>query len=129
VPPSAWRLCSAERTGSRSSVGSTTAFVCEENPTKPTSSFLGALSRNDWAADCAAARRDGSTSVADIEPDSSVTSITEAFSTGTATVACGLAIATASTAAEPASSAGGRMRRMRGWPTRASTAAAGKRIA
>ena len=83
------------------------------------------------AAERAASSRDGSTSVADIEPDSSVTSTTDAFSTGTATVACGLATATASVAAAAASSAGGRMRRRRGWrpAAAANTDAAGNRTA
>ena len=54
--------------------------------------------------------------------------MTEAFSTGTATVACGLASATASVAAAPASSAGGSERRSRGGRRRraAKTAARGE---
>ena len=50
------------------------------------------------AAPRAASRRLGSTSVACMEPDTSVTSTTAARSTGTATVACGRASATASAA-------------------------------
>ena len=112
-------------------MGSTTVFVCDENPTNPTSSDFGTLPRNVRAADCAAASREGSTSVADIDPDSSVTRTTDAFSTGTATDRSGLASAIAHAAAAAASSAGGRRRRSRGWPPaiRANTAVAGKRTA
>ena len=127
VAPSAWRLSTAALTSPRSVVGSTTVFVCEEKPTKPTSSLPGTRSRNLCAADCAAARRDGWTSVADIEPDSSVTSTTEARSTAAAWVACGLANPQASATAAAASSAAGSARRSGGRrPTaRAKTAAAG----
>ena len=124
------RACSAERTGSRSSVGSTTALVCEENATKPTSSLSGTRSRNVCAAERAASSRDGSTSFADIEPDSSVTSITEAFSTGTAAVASGFANATASMRRRGREQRGGQDPPQRAaGGTLASVAAAGKRTA
>ena len=81
---------------------------------------------DDWAA----ARRVGATSVAFIEPEVSVTSMTEAFSTGTAIVASGRASAVTSPASARHSSAGGMIVRAR--PVRpttaASVAAAGKRI-
>ena len=79
----------------------------------------------------AAARRDGWTSVAFIEPDVSVTSITDARSTGTATVASGRASASASAASARQSSAVGMARRQlppRG-ATDASVGSAGKRTA
>ncbi len=90
----------------------------------------GTRSRKRVAADWAAASRVGVTSVAFIEPDVSVTSITEAFSIGTATVASGRASASTRPASERHSSAGGIARRAR--PVRpttaASVAAAGKRM-
>jgi hypothetical protein len=104
-------------------------LVCEEKPTKPTSSLSGTRSRKLSAAERAASSRDGSTSVADIEPDSSVTSTTDAFSTGTCMVACGRALATARLAAAAASRAAGSTRRSRGWRIEANVAAAGKRTA
>ena len=81
------------------------------------------------AAAFAAVRRSGATSVAFIEPDVSVTSITDAFSTGTAMVASGRASAVIRPASARHSSAGGIARRAR--PVRPATAAsvavAGKR--
>jgi hypothetical protein len=59
----------------------------------------------------AAARRLGRTSVAVIEPDTSVASITEACSTGTATVRWGLAAATTSAASASSAADIGRCRR------------------
>jgi hypothetical protein len=77
----------------------------------------------------AAARREGPTSVAFIEPDVSVTSTTEARSFGTATVASGRASASARAASARHSNAAGSARRTR--PVRGSTApsvaVAGKR--
>ena len=69
---------------------------------------------NERAALWAAARRVGSTSAASIEPDLSVTSITEARSTGTATVACGRANASASAPAAAAIRIAGARRRQAG---------------
>ena len=68
------------------------------NTTPPTLTRLGTLSRNASPATRAALSRDGATSVAVIEPDTSVTSMIEARSSGTATVISGLAAATTSTA-------------------------------
>ena len=78
----------------------------------------------------AAASRLGCTSTAFIEPEVSVTSITLARSTGTATVASGRASAIAIPASASISSAGGRCLRTRPClgATAASVAAAGKRI-
>jgi hypothetical protein len=81
------------------------------------------------AAVCAAASLDGDTSVAFIEPDVSVTSITDARSTGTAIVASGRASAVTRPASARHSNAGGMSLRARPvFPTTAaSVAAAGKR--
>ena len=99
------------------------------NATRPVCSFSGTRSRKRLAAAFAAVSRSGATSVAFIEPDVSVTSITDAFSTGTATVASGRASAVISPASARHSSAGGIARRAR--PVRPATAAsvavAGKR--
>ena len=71
----------------------------------------------------------GETSVAFIEPDVSVTSITDARSTGTAIVASGRASAVTRPASARHSSAGGMILRARPVlpTTAASVAAAGKR--
>jgi hypothetical protein len=73
--------------------------------------------------------REGSTSVAFIEPEVSVTSITDARSLGTAIVASGRASATARPARAKQSRAVGRIRRRRLPPARtaATVGAAGKR--
>ena len=72
-----------------------------------------------WAAD----RRSGSTSVADIEREWSVTSMIDARSTGTATVFCGLASASTSAASAASASAAGRWRRQAGTAPAASFSA------
>ena len=66
---------------------------------------------NVRAARCAAARRFGRTSVASIEREWSVTSMIDARWMGTATVRCGLAIASTSEASAARASALGRWRR------------------
>ena len=117
VPPSARRLCERRLDLAAVERRLDDRVRLRREPDEADQQRLRAPCRGTLAPPTARPRRrDGSTSVADIEPDSSVTSTTDAFSTGTATVACGLASATASTAAAPASSAGGRMRRSRGWP-------------
>ena len=62
----------------------------------------------------AATRRLGATSVASIDPDTSVTSMICAFSTGTATVRCGSAAATTRIATASRNAASGTCRRQRG---------------
>jgi hypothetical protein len=64
------------------------------NASIPTLTCLGTLSMKRLAARRAATSRLGRTSVASIEPETSVTSMIWACSTGTATVRCGLAAAT-----------------------------------
>jgi hypothetical protein len=66
------------------------------------------------AAFCAAVRRSGSTSVAFIDPETSVTIITVAARCGAATVRSGRARATTSAASASASNSGGRWRRQPG---------------
>ncbi len=97
----------------------------------PTRVALGSLSRKVSAAACAADSRSGSRSVAAIEPEWSVTRTTDAPSTGTATVRCGLASASASAAIAASASTVGTWRRQgeTAPAARASVAAAGKRIA
>ena len=101
----------------------TTDCGTSENETAPTCSSFGTFSRKSRAACWAAARRVGDTSSARIDPDWSVTSMTDAFSTGTATVVCGLASATSSAASAARSSAAGRWRRQRDTPPEAMTPA------
>jgi hypothetical protein len=129
VPPSARSACRVVRTWARSCVGRTTVCGPSAYATRPVCSWSGTRSRKRVAAALAAVRRSGATSVAFIEPDVSVTSITDARSTGTATVASGRASASTRPASARHSSAGGIARRAR--PVRAATAAsvavAGKR--
>ena len=82
-----------------------------------------------FAARRAASRRVGLTSVADIDRETSVTSTTDARSTGTATVFWGLASEIASAAIASDRRANGRCLRHAGsrWATAASVASAVKR--
>ena len=98
VPPSATRSSSTERASLRSSDGLSTICGVSEKVTEPIRSWRGAWSRNRSPALRAASRRLGSTSSACIDRDTSVTSVTDARSTGTPTVRSGLASARASTA-------------------------------
>ncbi len=66
------------------------------NVTLPTRTSSGTASRKRPAARRAAPSREGSTSVARIDADMSVASITAALPSGTATVASGRASASAS---------------------------------
>ncbi len=69
---------------------------------------------NVFAARSAAASRVGWTSLACIEPEWSVTSITDASCTGTRTVVCGLASATIRAVAAARASTAGMWRRRSG---------------
>ena len=80
----------------------------------PTFTRSGTSSTNRRAARFAATSRLGWMSVAVIEPDTSVASITAARSTGTATVRCGFAAATTSSASASAAAAIGAWRRQPG---------------
>ena len=131
VPPSAARPASARRTWSWSVVGGCSTCAVSLNETAPTRSASGASSRKLFAAWRAADSRSGATSVAVIERDVSVTSTTEACSTGTATVVSGRASASTSPATDSASRADGTWRRQRAsaGTARAATGAPGKRTA
>jgi hypothetical protein len=114
VPTSPSSDARDERTESRSSVGSSRTCTVLENDTRPTRKRSGSLSRNVEAADLAASRRVGATSVAVIEAELSIVSSTVASSRGTATTACGLAIATTSAASADTASSAGTWRRLPG---------------
>src|SRR3954454_11654306 len=97
----------------------------------PTCTAPGTWPRNVRAALRAASRRVGCTSVACMEPEVSMMSITEARSTGTATVFCGRASAISSAPRAARNSSAGAQRRQAGTvaTTAAAVAAAGKRTA
>jgi hypothetical protein len=80
----------------------------------PTLTPAGVPCTNFSAARRAATSREGLTSVASMEPETSVASMIAARSTGTATVFCGLAAATISTASASANAAMGACRRQPG---------------
>ena len=94
-----------------------------EKATAPTRTWEGSWLRKVRAARCAADRRSGSTSVADIEREWSVTSMIEARSTGTATVFSGLARASTRAASAARASAAGTWRRQAGTAAAASLSA------
>src|SRR5438067_2124152 len=98
VPPLALMLSIAAWTAAWSRVGLWSTVAVWLNARTPIPIRAGTPRTNRWAASLAAASRLGLTSVAVIDPDTSVASITEACSTGTATVRCGLAAATTSLA-------------------------------
>ena len=132
VPPSAVRPDKRERGPARgrwSAAGARARLSL--NATAPTRSSSGASSRKRSAAERAASSRSGATSVAVIEREVSVTSTTEACSTGTATVVSGRASAITRPATESASRALGTWRRQRAaaGAARAATEAPGKRMA
>jgi hypothetical protein len=81
-----------------------------ENETSPTRKRSGSWSRNDDDADFAASSRVGGTSVAVIEAELSMVRRTVASSRGTATTACGLAMATMSAASAASANAAGMWR-------------------
>jgi hypothetical protein len=114
VAPSATWPSTMRRASSWSALGACTASGVSEKATAPTRTWLGSWLRNVRAARWAADRRSGSTSVADIEREWSVTSMIDARSTGTATVFCGLASASTSAASAASASAAGRWRRQAG---------------
>ena len=130
VPPLACRASSVALTCTRSCVGARTVCGPSANAMSPIWSWSGTLSKKWLPAAIAACSRLGLTSVAFIEPLVSVTNITLAFSTGTATVASGRASATAIAASAVSSRAGGTLRRtlLDLGITAATVAAAGNRI-
>ena len=85
------RLSTAWRTRSWSVVGGAATCGSPANATSPTRTLEGTLSRNFSTAACAAPSREGLTSVARIEPETSMTSTTAALSEGTSVFSCGRA--------------------------------------
>src|SRR3954451_3331597 len=104
----------AELTAARSRVGLCSTRGTWLNAITPTFTCLGTWERKRKAARLAAVRRFGATYVAVIEPDTSVASMIEARSTGTATVRSGLAAATISAGIASPTAASGTWRRQRG---------------
>ena len=101
VPPPALRLSSAAWSATRSVVGGTTTRALVENATRPILKAAGTWSAKSEAAFWAAPRRVGSTSVAFIEPDTSIVRMIVASSRGTATTIDGRARAKTSAAMAP----------------------------
>ena len=101
-------------TSLRSSVGWTRVCGREANDTTPTRMPSGSWATKERAAALAASRRVGSTSVAFIEPDTSMASITVASSRGTATTIDGRARPRTRKATAVRYSTGGRWRRHEG---------------
>jgi hypothetical protein len=114
VPPLGVIESIAAAISNRSVVGDWRTRACWLNATTPTLIRPGTLLTKRRAARLAATSRLGSTSVAVIEPDTSVASTIDARSTGTATVRCGLAAARTRRASARASAAIGAWRRQRG---------------
>ena len=92
-------------------VGACTSTAAEANATMPICTSAGWFLMNSLAASCAATMRDGSTSRARIEPDTSIERITVARDEASSTTAAGRATATISTVIAASSRAGGTCRR------------------
>ena len=104
----------ASRTWPRSVVGCTTSRASVEKATSPMRNAAGRLSTKPVAAALAAASRVGSTSVAVIERETSIVSITVASSRGTWSVIDGRARATTRNVIAPRYRAVGTCRRQPG---------------
>ena len=91
----------------RSVVGATAMRASLENTTRPTRNASGSWSTKSDAAFCAAANRDGSTSVACIDPETSSVRTIVACSRGTATIIDGRARAMTRAAIAATYSTGG----------------------
>ena len=83
VPSRAVRLLIADLSCTRSVVGVTSVTGSEAKATTPTRTFSGSWSTNDSADAFAASSRVGETSVARIEPETSIVRMTVASSRGT----------------------------------------------
>src|SRR4051812_33545047 len=131
VPPLGVRRLSASSMSARSGVGLCSTRGRPLKAITPTLTPAGTPWTKWRGARRAATRREGLTSVASIEPDTSVASMIAARSTGTATVFCGLAAATISTASASANASIGAWRRHPGrrGATEASSAGAAKAVA
>ena len=110
VDSASCRLSTARLTAFRSVVGDTSTAAVPANDTSPRFTPGVSWSANDFAAACAAASRVGATSVAFIDSDTSITSITVARLRGTFAIACGAASATVSTASAMISATAGTCR-------------------
>ena len=100
----------ARLTAARSVVGDTSTAAVPANATSPRFTPGVSWSANDFAAACAAARRVGSTSVACIDSDTSITSTTVARLRGTRASAVGPANATVSRVSARINARAGRCR-------------------
>src|SRR5918999_174162 len=101
VPPLGRSRSSSARASSRWARSGSMACTAWLNVTAPTRSPPGVRSRKRSAAARTAATREGSTSRASMEPETSVTSTTAARSSATATVVSGRARAIAATVSSP----------------------------
>jgi hypothetical protein len=114
VPPLGVIFAIASRASSRSVDGDARIVGVWLNAITPTFTRAGTLSRNARAACLAATSRLGFTSVACIEPETSVASRIDARSIGSAIVRCGRAAAAISTIIASRNARIGRCRRQRG---------------
>jgi hypothetical protein len=110
VDSASCRLSTPVLTALRSVVGETSTAAVPAKDTSPRLTPGVSWSANCLAAACAAASRVGATSVAFIDSDTSITSITVARLRGTFAMACGPASATVSTASAAISAIAGRCR-------------------
>ena len=122
VPPRERRLCRPARSVSWSVPSGVITNAEALNAIRPTDALGGSVSISVLAAFTAASSRVGCTSVACIEPDTSITSITFDRSPGTLIVAWGRAKLNARPVRASRNSAVGRWRRMPGargttWPS------------
>src|SRR3954471_19193046 len=114
VPPLTVMASIAEFRAERSVVGDCSTRALSLNASSPMFTRFGTFAAKLLAARLAAARRVGFTSVAVIDPDTSLASMIDARSIGTATVRCGLAAATISAAIAMRNTSIGRWRRKPG---------------
>ena len=92
-----WRL-SASSVSAWSALGDCSTLGCRANTSIPTSTVPGTLATNRFAGTPRRALAGGRTSVALIEPETSLASMTAPLVTGSATLRCGRAAATISSA-------------------------------
>ncbi len=124
VPDSGERRLIPSSSWLRSVVGITSTSGPVENETSASLTCFGIFSANVVIADCAAPRRDGLTSFARIDPETSTSSTTVAWFDGSLTVTCGRATAAdadATASRKRSSGTSGSRRRRRVATTDAST--------
>ena len=107
VPRCSWKRSIAATTSSRLSVGGCTMAAVPANETTPTRTARGSSATKALAAFCEATRRFGSTSVARIEPDTSIASTMVCSTSGRVITAVGRAVATSKAVKASSSMAGG----------------------